>query len=97
EGIAEDRRRPAAPALVVFHRERAANQRGHLQSLKELAAHPNAFRVAGLAAGGQVESLRGPGEHARKALLVVANLLPERKGELGVAPFKAAGRPVTIG
>ena len=67
-----------------------AHERFDTEDGEEIAADPQPFRPADFAAAGQIESLRCPGKHCGESLLPVADLLPLREGEIGIARVKIA-------
>jgi hypothetical protein len=86
EAVADHRDRSGVPAAVeiVIRREDAAAHGGHAEDAEEIAADPQAFREMALAARGQIEAVRAEGQGSGEGLLVIAHLLPDRVGEIGV-------------
>ncbi len=66
--------------LIVRRSEHAADVRAYAERLEEIAADPQALRRSGLAAAGQVERHRAPGQQLGKGLLPLAHGAPQRFG-----------------
>ena len=73
ERIADHHARRTTAAAIVGGCEDASKDRRHAQHIESVAAHPEAFGVAGLAAAGQVEGLVAPREDSRERLLLLAD------------------------
>src|SRR5438270_1198255 len=80
--------------IVVAHQ--TSQQRPHIERLKKISAHPKPLRVMRLPSGCQIEALIAPSEDARKSLLVIADLLPLRVGEVGMPVREIAGTAVLV-
>ncbi len=82
---------------VIVRGQGAATQCGDFQRLEKIAADPDARGVACFAPARQVESSFGrPCKHAGKNSLMIADLLPLRVGNIGVAAMDAAGIPGAV-
>ena len=84
ETVADDRDRSRMPAAmhIVSGREDAPAHGGHAEDVKEIAADPQAFREMAFAARGQIETIPAEGQGSRESLLVIAQLFPDRVGEI---------------
>jgi len=79
-----DRSGVAAAVEVVIRREDAAAHGWDPEDAEIIAADPQAFGEMALSALGQVEAGAAKGQSPREGLLVVADLLPDRIGDIGV-------------
>src|SRR6202047_4591016 len=98
KGVADYGGRGAAAAAVIVCGQGAAAERADFQRLEKIAADPDALGVACFATAGQVELsfARRPCKHAGKNSLMIADLLPLRVGNIGVAAMDAAGIPGAV-
>ncbi len=94
--IADHRPGRSASWNVVIVANQATHQRPHAQRLEKLAGHPQSLRITGLAANRQIKATVAPGENSREGLLMLANLLPLRIGEVRTPVGKIAGTAVLI-
>src|SRR5579864_7197263 len=97
ETIADDCARRRTSARVIGGSEQAAGDRLDTQHAKKIAAHPQATSVARFAAGGQVEPGATPGKNAGESLLMIADLFPERVGQVRVAAGEVSLGPMAVG
>ena len=91
EAIADHGRRCRAAATVVLRVQKTTDHRRDAEGVEEVAAHPEATREPRLPAGGQVEAVSAPHERVRECFLAVANLLPQRVGEIRPPAGELAG------
>src|SRR5262245_63714057 len=89
ERVADDGARRAATALVVGAREDATQRWLHAEDVEGISPHPPpVFGKALLAARGQIEGRRPPGEDTVKGLLLLPKLFPERMGQFRPPPIE---------
>ena len=96
EGVTDVCSRHAATGLVILRTQQPPQNRLDAKDVKEIAADADAFCIADLSAGGQIEPLVGPDSDFGEAFLALADLLPHGKSELGILARKLPGTPVSV-
>src|SRR5258708_19683052 len=81
---------------VVIFANQAAHQRPHAQRLEKLTDAPKGLRKTGFAANRQIKAAVAPGKDAGEGLLMLANLLPQRIGEVWMSIREISGTAMLI-
>src|SRR5262249_12355730 len=97
EGVAQIRGTDGASRLVVFRSKKPFKDGLESQYTKEVAADPQALRVADFAAGGQIESLAASDSDVGEAFLALTDFFPHGKAQLRVFAGKLLRAPGTVG
>src|SRR5262249_55653773 len=86
----------AASPLVVRRREDAAQRGSDAQHVEKVPAHPQRPRQTYLAALREIEAVCAPCEDARKCLLPISDLLPDRIGYRRMRAVKVSPRAAVM-
>src|SRR5437773_2319907 len=84
KSVTQDHSRCSTTRLVIFCTEQAAFDRNHTQRREHPAANPETASVLCLGTSTELKTPICPRKYLRKSVLVIADLFPERIGEVGI-------------